>query len=245
MIRFFRKNKEETFESPLKVDLHSHLIPQLDDGVESMEQSIEIIMEFVALGYKKVITTPHIMSDFFNNSEGKIKAGLSALQREVELKKIPIIIEAAAEYYLDEQLYARISDPNEEFLTFGTNLLLFETSFMNEPFYLKDFIFKIKSRGITPVMAHPERYAYIQANYEMIDDLMNRGVLLQVNINSLNGYYSKEVKKLAERIIDDSKVHFLGSDCHNMKHLEVSKLAFKRKYFKKALNLPLLNNSLL
>jgi len=245
VIGLFKKKKNKTTEGQIKVDLHSHLIPQIDDGVESIEQSLEIIQELVAMGYEKVITTPHIMSDFFNNSEEKILAGLAPLKSELKSRNIPITIEAAAEYYLDEQLYSRISDPKEEFLTFGNNFLLFETSFMNEPFYLKDFIFKIKSRGITPVLAHPERYAYLQGNYDMIDDLLNRGVLLQVNINSLNGYYSKEIKKLAERIIDDGKVHFLGSDCHNMKHLLVMKQARERKHFIKALDLPLLNNSLL
>ena len=245
MIRLFKKNKVSATKGQIKVDLHSHLIPELDDGVQSMEEAIHIIKEFVELGYEKIITTPHIMSDFFNNSEDKIKEGLAVLQAEIKERNIPISIEAGAEYYLDEQLYNRISDEKEEFLTFGNNFLLFETSFMNEPFYLKDFIFKVKSRGITPVMAHPERYAYIQTNYEHIDDLMNRGALLQVNINSLDGYYSKEVKKLAEKLIDQGKVHFLGSDCHNKKHLKVLKLAFERKHYQKALALPLLNNSLL
>ncbi|MEL7005654.1 MAG: CpsB/CapC family capsule biosynthesis tyrosine phosphatase, partial [Bacteroidota bacterium] len=245
VIGLFKKNKRVTTQEQLKVDLHSHLIPQIDDGVESTEESLEILKELVNLGYQKVITTPHIMSDFFNNSEEKILTGLNSLRSAIRSENIPITIEAAAEYYLDEAFYERISDPKDEFLTFGNNFLLFETSFMNEPFYLKDFIFKITSRGITPVMAHPERYAYIQANYDMIDDLLNRGVLLQININSLDGYYSKEVKRLAERIIDEGKVHFIGSDCHNAKHLSVLKKARERKYYMKALDLPLLNNTLL
>lgn len=245
MIQFFKKNKVKSSSGLIKVDIHSHLIPQLDDGVQSIEEAIDIILELVGMGYEKVITTPHIMSDFFNNSEEKILAGLEVVRQEIKRRDINMAIEAAAEYYLDEKLYERSDNPEEEFLTFGENFLLFETSFMNKPFYLNDFIFKIKSRGITPVMAHPERYAYLQSDYDLVDDLIHRGVLMQVNINSLEGYYSKEVKKLAEKLIDQRKVHFLGSDCHNKKHINVSKNAIQRKYFQKAVSLPLLNNTLI
>ncbi|WP_255763370.1 CpsB/CapC family capsule biosynthesis tyrosine phosphatase [Fulvivirga maritima] len=115
---------------------------------------------------------------------------------------------------------------------------------MNEPFYLQEFIFEAKSKGLNPIMAHPERYAYIHSDFSKIEDLINRGVLMQVNINSFSGYYSKQVKKTAEKIVDKELVHFIGSDCHNLKHFEVMKKSVTEKYYKKALDLPLLNERL-
>jgi len=243
VFNFFKK-KEPKNTTPIYTDLHSHLLPGLDDGVESFDESIEIITAFSQMGYKKIITTPHIMHDFYNNSAEGITDKLKELRSIVNDEGLDIKIDAAAEYYLDEHLLSNIEDPSHQFLTLGQNYLLFETSFMNKPFYLNDFIFKAKSRGFNPILAHPERYAYLQNDHELIDDLILRGVYMQVNINSISGYYSKQVKKMAERMIDQKKVHLLGSDCHNRNHLQVMQSSITEKYFKKALTLPLLNNSL-
>jgi tyrosine-protein phosphatase YwqE len=133
---------------------------------------------------------------------------------------------------------------NEPLLTFGKNYLLFETNFLNEPLDLKEFIFMATSRGYKPVLAHPERYIYLQSNPAKIEDIVQRGVLLQVNIASLTGYYSRGALTTAQRLIDQKMVHFLASDCHSQKHLQQVADAQRTKYFQKALNLPLLNNSL-
>ena len=243
MLNLFRK-KNKAVADNLSVDIHSHLLPGLDDGVDSFEQAIEIIKGFEALGYKKLITTPHIMPDFYRNSETDIRKKLEELKIHIREEGIDVEVLPAAEYYLDESLLAKVQDENYELLTFGNNYLLFETAFMNEPFYLKEFVFAAKARGINPVMAHPERYAYMHTNPELIDDLLDRGVLLQVNINSFTGYYSKDVKKSAEKLIDKGTVHFLGSDCHNMKHFNTLQKARTEKYYLRALELPLINHNL-
>lgn len=242
MLNFFKKKKDPYKLNTLKTDLHSHLLPALDDGVESFDESVEIIKEMRDLGFKKIITTPHIMKDFYDNSIEAIKEKANELKLILKEQSIDVTIEVAAEYYLDEHLLELI-DKEDELLTFGDRYLLFETSFMNQPFYLNDFIFKAKSRGFNPVLAHPERYAYIQSNPELVDDLITRGVFLQLNINSISGYYSKPVKKMAEKLIDSKKIHFLGSDCHNKNHLNTLKDSITEKYFRKALSLRLLNHS--
>lgn len=243
MLKFF-KNKQDPYKiNTLKTDIHSHLLPNLDDGVESFDESVEIIKELYQLGYRKIITTPHIMSDFYNNNPDTIKEKTNSLIEILKEKSINIKLESAAEYYLDEHLLDMI-EKDEPLLTFGDNYLLFETSFMNQPFYLNEFIFKSKSKGFKPVLAHPERYAYLQSNPDLADDLINRGVFLQLNINSISGYYSKPVKKMAEKLIKEKKIHFLGSDCHNKNHLNTLKNAMAEKYFKKAISLPLLNHSI-
>lgn len=228
---------------PLMVDVHSHLIPGIDDGSSSMEESLDLISNMSALGYQKVITTPHVMNDFYPNTTEDIRIQLKRLRTHVDKAGIDMELEAAAEYYLDEHFMQMLED-KKELLTFGDNYLLFETSFLNEPAYLHEGIFQIISNGMKPVMAHPERYVFIQNRPEMLEDLMDRGLLLQINTISLTGYYSKAAKKLAELLIDEKAVSFLGTDCHNKKHLEMMEETVDQKYFDKALRLDLLNNFL-
>lgn len=242
MFSFFKKNKQ--FNSiPLETDIHSHLLPALDDGVKSLEESAQLIRQFIELGYKKIITTPHVMSDFYRNEPDVIFEKLEQLNKYLKTEKINILIEAAAEYYLDESLIERVNK-GEKLMTFGNKYLLFETNFITEPFQLKEFIFSITTLGYKPVLAHPERYQYLVTNFEKIEDLKNRGVLFQINIPSIIGVYSKPIQKLAIQLIEKGWVDFLGSDCHNQTQMNVLKDTIKNKYFKKALELPLLNRSL-
>ncbi len=243
IFNIFRKKKQASFPT-IEVDLHSHLIPGVDDGVKDFSESIDLIRQFELIGYKKIITTPHIYPEFYNNRESDLQKIHADLVLRLKQNHINIQLELGAEYYLDDRLMDRMADPNESFLTFGNNYLLFETSFLNMPFYLQEFIFKAKSRGFNPILAHPERYGYLYNNQALIQDLIEREVLFQVNITSLAGYYSKEVKQMAKNLIKQGYVHFLGSDCHNARHFEVLKEARKTKYYALATQLPLKNYSL-
>lgn len=238
---FKKKNKPSVL--PLKIDVHSHLLPGIDDGVSSWEESLEILREFIELGYKKVITTPHVLSDYYPNTPAIILEKLTELRGLIEEQNLPIEVEAAAEYFLDETFLHKLEN-NEQLLSFGNNYLLFETSFINKPNFLIDAIFKISAQGYKPVMAHPERYIYLLDNPELIDELLDRDVYLQLNINSLTGYYSKKSKKFAKKLIDRKCISFLGSDCHNKRHLSVIKEASFLKSFQKITQQKLLNNTL-
>jgi len=242
VINWFRK-KTPLATTPLTTDIHSHLLPGLDDGVETFEQSEAIIRKFLALGYKKLITSPHVMSDTYRNTPAGITGKLGELRKYLAAKNIDIEIETAAEYYLDEEVFSMM-EKKQPMLSFGKNYLLFETNFMTEPFNLKQFIFLASTNGYKPVLAHPERYIYLQNNIEKLEDLLQRGVLFQVNISSITGYYSREAQSTAMKLIDRGWVHFLGSDCHSQQHIALIGEAQKLKYFQKALSLPLLNNTL-
>ncbi len=226
------------------MDIHSHLLPALDDGVQNFDDSLAIIKEFQSFGYQKIITTPHIMADTFRNSPETILPKLKALNDFLTLHNVTIPIEAAAEYYLDEGLMQKIKG-DEPLLTIGKRFLLFETNFLNEPLFLKDFIFAATLKGYKLILAHPERYIYLQNDFKKVQDLLDRGVLFQVNLSSITGYYSKPAQRLAEKLISNGTVHFLASDCHNFQHVELMKKAFRSRYFAKAVSLPLMNNSLL
>lgn len=243
MFDWVKKKDQGKGVNALQVDIHSHLLPGLDDGVQSYEESEDVILHFQSLGYRKLITSPHVMSDTYKNTTDRILNRLGKLKTFLESREIDMEVQAAAEYYLDEQVF-RMVENNEKMLTFGKNFLLFETNFLNEPFNMKEFIFMATTKGYRPVLAHPERYLYLQSNVDKAQDLLDRGVLFQMNISSITGFYSKIVQTTAHKLIDRGWVHLLGSDCHHLQHVRLVEEAQQLKYFQKALSLPLLNNSL-
>lgn len=226
---------------PFGADMHSHLLPGIDDGVKTIEQSVNTIRKLMDLGYERFVTTPHIMNDLYRNTPEIIRAKELELNTHLRSINLPVTVKAAAEYYLDESTMTAATEGGE-FLTFGQNYILFETNFLSEPYVIKEFIFQLTMKGYRPVLAHPERYGYM--TMEKAQDLVDRGVLLQINLLSLSGFYQKPVQRLAERLIDEKLVHFLGSDCHNELHAAALANAIKTKAFKKATDLPLLNSTL-
>lgn len=207
--------------SVLKCDVHSHFIPGIDDGAQTMENSMALIKSFYELGYKKVITTPHILADGYPNTPEIILGGLEKVRVALKSAGIPMQIEAAAEYYVDFDFSRKIK--GEKLLTFGDNYLLFEVSYVNPPDNLEYIIFQSQTSGYKPVLAHPERYPFWSRNFEKFEQLKEKGVLFQLNINSVTGYYSKETRKTAEQLIEKNMVDFLGSDCHHSGHVGLIK----------------------
>ena len=240
MFSFFKRSPKTNF---YHVDLHSHLIPGIDDGVKDWEESLSIIRKMEGLGIKKIITTPHIIHDYYPNTPQLIREKVNELNELLTKKNVLVTIEAGAEYYIDEHFLNEVVT-NQPLLSFGDNYILVETPFINKLIFFEEVIFELQSRGLKPILAHPERYTYLQENYDLIDAIIEQGVLLQININSLAGYYSKEAKNLAEFLIHKEKFHLLGSDIHNLKHLSTFEKAIKSKLFSKCGQLNLLNHSL-
>jgi protein-tyrosine phosphatase len=231
----FLKKKDTSPASvlPIKTDIHSHLIPAIDDGVQSIEESLTVLKEMESLGYEKVITTPHTMPGTYDNSPENIYEGLAKMRREIDRAGIN----------LDES-FVELIDSGAPLMTFGDNYVLFETPFMNQPPQLKEVTFKLAMKGYKPVFAHPERYFYLMQSEYLLEELINRKILFQLNIVALTGCYSKPVQKFAEKLIDMKAIQLVGTDCHNMGHIQLLKAAVKTKYFKKLMDLDLLNNRL-
>lgn len=239
--------KKEQFSaidfSVFGADMHSHLIPGIDDGSPTMETSVEMIREFAAMGYKKIITTPHVMSDYYKNNPEIILGGLKLVKEELLKQGLTIEIEVAAEYNLDDGLEAIID--NKQILTFGGNHVLFELPFMQEPRNFQEIVFKFQTTGYRPILAHPERYSFWYKNFEKYEELKSKGVLLQLNLLSLTGHYNLDTKKIAEKMVDANLIDFVGTDCHRLEHLATLKSFAKSKYFNILANSSsLLNNTL-
>ncbi len=221
--------------------MHSHLIPGIDDGVKTPEEAFEVIDRLLAFGYKKFITTPHIMTDYFGNTAESVRAAYERFLPLLAEKNYTVPFEFAAEYYLDDELIASVAR-KDKLLTFGANYLLFETNVISEPLQLKEFIFAVTLQGYKPILAHPERYQYM--TLEKAEDLRNRGVLLQLNLLSLIGHYGPPIQRLAEKLINKGWVDMLGTDCHNLEHTRLLEGVFRTTAYRKAMELPLINQSL-
>lgn len=214
----FGKKKETQKEPSLTIDLHSHLIPGIDDGSVSMEESLNLLRGMEALGYGKVITTPHIMFDAYKNTPKIINDGLLSLREAAQSEGIEVEIEAAAEYYLDEGFYDHMH--SKGVMSVKGKYILFETSYVSKPLQLEEMIFEIGAAGYIPLMAHPERYRYIKDPLKEYGRLKELGVMFQVNLNSLGGHYGKDAKKKADFLSSEGMIDFLGSDVHHMKQVK-------------------------
>jgi tyrosine-protein phosphatase YwqE len=227
----------------LNTDVHSHLVPSIDDGSKSIDDSINMIGHLHSLGYKKLITTPHIMGDGYRNTPDTILGGLEKVKSALTDNQLNVEMAGAAEYYLDYDFERKLD--NEKLLTFGKNYLLFEISYMNPPDNLYHVIFKMQTLGYKPVLAHPERYNFWHKEFDKYEAFIDKGVLLQMNINSLSGYYSIPTKKVAEQMIDKSMISFVGSDCHHMGHVNLMKEVVFEPHLKQLVESGnLLNNTL-
>ena len=228
MFSFFRLNNKNLLSS---IDLHSHLIPGIDDGSKDMETSLLLIRELASLGYKKLITTPHV-SDMFPNSSATILDGFRDLKEALLREKIEIELEVGAEYYADES-FERLLE-NNDILSFGKEkYLLFELSYFTPPHDIDNLIYEIQLRGYTPILAHPERYLYWHSNFDTYRELKEMGTLFQINVNSIVGYYNREIQYIAEELIKNSLVDFIGSDTHHMTHIKSLKKSLNQTLYKK------------
>ncbi|OOG70687.1 tyrosine-protein phosphatase [Algoriphagus sp. A40] len=228
----------------LKVDMHSHLIPGIDDGSKSMEESLELVKRLADFGLKKIITTPHIMSEYYRNTPEIIGMGLEDLRKAVKNEGITLEIEAAAEYYMDEIFLEKVKS-GERMLTFGEDYILVETGFINKPQMLLDIIFHLEMAGYKPILAHPERYQYLIGDKKLQEELIDRKLLFQVNLLSFTGFYSRQVKDFGEMLVERGVVALLGTDCHNARYLDMLETLPKyQKIYEKIQNLDLINTRL-
>ncbi|WP_234736935.1 tyrosine-protein phosphatase [Tellurirhabdus bombi] len=229
MFSFFTRKKQPALTDYgfVGVDMHSHLIPGIDDGVPDMETALEALTQLQNLGYRKVVTTPHVIQDMYPNTSAVIRQGVAEVQAAAKEHGLTIEIEAAAEYLLDEYFMALLH--KGDLLTFGSNYLLFELSFAVPPLNLEDLVFQMMTRGYRPILAHPERYSYLKDHPERIKNLRDQGCLLQLNILSLYGQYGSRAQQQARYFLEHGMIDFLGTDMHRVRDAEKMKQLISAK----------------
>lgn len=222
---FFLKKKSipltELFSDNF-VDIHSHLLPGIDDGAKDLKDTINLISKMYSYGIKNFITTPHVLGDVYPNSTQIIKQKLLEVKEAlIENDFKDVSFRAAAEYMLDEQFALRLE--NKDILTLKDNYILVEMSYFNAPYNLYELLFDIQLKGYKPVLAHPERYIFYHNDFENFYKLKKAGCVFQLNLLSLTEQYGKGVKKTAEKLLKENMYDFVGSDTHHKNHLSLLK----------------------
>ncbi|MGH2665072.1 tyrosine-protein phosphatase [Flavobacterium sp.] len=231
---FFKKNKSilRDLIPDNHIDIHSHILPGIDDGAQTFEDTHFLVNSMKSFGFSNLITTPHIFSGFWDNTKDKIQATEKETVSNLEKNNINIPIRAAAEYLMDDHFVSLFK--KGEILTLKDNYVLVEMSYLNAPIQLYDIIFDLQVAGYKPVLAHPERYSFYHQNFDEYLKLKNAGCLFQLNLLSIVGYYNEGVAETAKKLLKKGLIDFVGSDIHHKKHIE----SFNKKVLLKDL-LPL------
>lgn len=222
--------------------MHSHLIPGIDDGAKTMDDSIALVRRMIDLGFQKIITTPHIMGEYYPNTPAIIQSGLAKVREAIKQAGLDIEIDAAAEYFVDEY-FEKLLNEEKPLLTLPENRILIEVSMMEPPRNLGAILFELNTRSYQPVLAHPERYTYYADKIEKFADLKDKGCTLQLNLLSIAGYYGKIQKKLGLQLLKAGLIDFVGTDMHNERHADHLQKAFKDKSMLQLLNKHSFDNS--
>lgn len=217
---FFKKNKPVLSDLIPNdfVDIHSHLLPGIDDGSKDIKMSIELIQSLNSIGISEFITTPHVMEYVWKNSKKDILENFNKTSTSLIENNIQNTFSVAAEYMIDNSFRALFQ--TEKLLTLKDNLVLVEISYINAPLNLYDILFDMQVSGYQPVLAHPERYNFYHDNLNEYKKLKSVGCKFQLNLLSSVGYYNSQVAKTADYLLENNLIDFVGSDVHHMKHVE-------------------------
>lgn len=222
MWNLFKKNTSpaESYDfMHIAQDIHSHLLPGIDDGSPDVDTSIELLKALSAAGITRFICTPHVIGDLYRNTPSTINRALQLLQEACVRNNVPVEISAAAEYMMDDY-FMELLRKKEPLLTLTKNHVLTELSYATAPGNLEKMAFELSVNGYHPLMAHPERYFYYHKDYQAYHRMKELGFLLQVNLLSITGYYGKGVAKAAKYIIENNLHDFVGTDLHHSRHLD-------------------------
>ncbi len=226
----------------LGADMHSHFIPGIDDGAKTMEDSLALIGAMAGMGYKTIITTPHIMVDYYPNTAAIILDGLQKVHDAVKASGLDVTVRAAAEYYIDES-FIKLLD-TEPLLTIYQKEVLVEFSMLYEPPMLAEAIFKLQGAGYKPIIAHPERYLFFHNDLKRFREFRDRGCLLQLNMLSVTGYYGKNIKMVADELLSKGMYDYCGSDMHHERHAATLKAMTSTRDYDRFVGYPFLNSRL-
>lgn len=229
--------------SPLVTDMHSHLIPGIDDGAPDMATVLALLEQMAGLGYRKVITTPHIMADLYKNTMEIVRNGEKEVKKAMEKAGLNIEFQAVAEYLVDEGFAPLVE--KKEIMTFGDHYVLIELPYYSPPPNISELLFEMQVAGYRIILAHPERYVYWHNSFSKLEELKDREVFFQLNTISLSGYYSMPTKKISEKLIDAGMIDFLGSDLHSFQYLKLLEKSLYEPALEKLLNSGKLKNQTL
>lgn len=218
MFDFFVKKKFLVDYLDGFTDIHNHILPGIDDGAKNIEESISLVKGMGDFGVTDFICTPHIMDNYYPNTSQTINTALCFLENAVKMEGlIAVSIKVAAEHMIDSGFEALLNA--DAIMPISNQYILVEMSYLQASLNFEECIQKLKDKGLYPIFAHPERYGYLKHNKGDYARMKNLGMLFQLNLLSLSGYYGKEVHKKAISLLENNLIDFVGTDLHNLNHL--------------------------
>lgn len=205
------------------IDIHSHLLPGIDDGARTFEDTLQLTQALRRIGVSQFITTPHVMQQIWENTKEQIVINETDTVLKLKNAGIALPFRAAAEYMMDDQ-FVRLFE-SSDLLTLKDNYVLVEMSYINAPIQLYSILFDLQVAGYIPILAHPERYLFYHNNLDEYLKLKRAGCLFQLNLASVVGYYGEGIAKIAEQLLKKGMYSYVGSDTHHANHVA----AFEQK----------------
>lgn len=195
------------------IDFHSHILPNVDDGSKSLEETIKLIEEAKSAGFKAIISTSHFVRGYFETTVKERKELLHSISKTLEENKVDVELYLGNEIYFSEDIVKLIEEKTICSIN-NTKYILFELPLSSKPINLYNVIYDLMQNNFIPVLAHPERYSFVQQNPKLVEDLIEKGVLIQSNFGSFIGEYGKKAQIIVKKLLKNNMVHFLGSDTH-------------------------------
>ncbi|MCM1518626.1 MAG: hypothetical protein NC117_08300 [Pseudoflavonifractor sp.] len=238
------KKKEQPASLFFSTDIHCHILPGIDDGSPDVTTSAELVERMKSWGISRIIASPHVTMETFENTPATIRPALESLKAELASRGVDLDLSHSAEYRIDEFFTRQLDEGNV--IPLPNNYLLVENSFIQEPWGLDQFLFDLKVKGYRPILAHPERYHYYHSHRDRYDNLHSTGTLFQINLLSLAGYYGSAERNVANKLVENGLVDFIGTDLHNHRHADYIESYLKSKDYRRLLSsgLTLLNDTL-
>lgn len=218
MFNFFKSKPKEPVKLCFNTDIHCHVVPGIDDGAKTAEKAADLIERMQGWGIERIIASPHVTQETFENNRYTIDPALESLRAELAARGNGIEVLHSAEYRIDGLLSQRLED--NDLMPYPNDYILIENSFLQEPWNLDQLTFDLQVRGLKPILAHPERYLYYHHRPECYKQLHEAGLMLQINLLSLAGYYGPGEQKMARHLIKEGLVGFVGTDLHNSRHAD-------------------------
>lgn len=195
------------------IDIHTHILPNIDDGARSIEETFNLIKEAKNAGFEAIVSTSHYMEGYYETDAPEREVWVNAIYENLKAKNIDIELYLGNEIYMSENMIKLLEDGKASTIN-DTSYVLFEMPLNAEPLNLYDAIYEMLQYKIVPILAHPERYSFVQKEPELIYDLIQKGVLMQANFGSIIGQYGEKAKIIVKKFFENNMIHMLGSDVH-------------------------------
>lgn len=195
------------------IDFHTHILPNIDDGSRSIEETFNLIEEAKKAGFDKIVLTPHYMEGYYETDVAEREVWLSAISKNLNIKKFEGNLYLGNEIYMSDNMISLLENAKASTIN-NTSYVLFDLPLNVEPLNLYDVIHQMQQYKIVPILAHPERYLFMQKEPELLYELVEKGVLLQSNYGSIIGEYGRKAQRLVKKMLENKLVHFLGSNVH-------------------------------